>query len=108
MSTGSSVQPFLRALAFSLTSCCLLLHSLVTWVKMESCFARVLEGEILAINETTVLTNHQKNYEIRLVGVYWLVENYVIISCNKILKMHLANGKNPRKHCQLKRKQNTQ
>ena len=108
MSTGSSLQPFLRALAFSLTSCCLLLHSLVTWVKMESCFARVLEGEILAINEATVLTNHQKNYEIRLVGVYWLVENYVIISCNKILKMHLVNGKNPPKHCQLKRKQNTQ
>ena len=75
---------------------------------MESCFARVLEGEILAINEATVLTNHQKNYEIRLVGVYWLVENYVIISCNKILKMHLVNGKNPREHCQLKRKQNTQ
>ena len=75
---------------------------------MESCFARVLEGEILAINEATVLTNHQKNYEIRLVGVYWLVENYVIISCNKILKMHLVNGKNPPKHCQLKRKQNTQ
>ena len=108
MSTGSSVQPFLRALAFSLTSCCLLLHSLVTWVKMESCFARVLKGEILAINEATVLTNHQENYEIRLVGVYWLVENYVVISCNKILKMHLVNGKNPRKHCQLKRKQNTQ
>ena len=81
---------------------------MVTWVKMESCFARVLEGEILAINEATVLTNHQENYEIRLVGVYWLVENYVIISCNKILKMHLVNGKNPRKHCQLKRKQNTQ
>ena len=60
------------------------------------------------LNEATVLTNHQENYEIRLVGVYWLVENYVIISCNKILKMHLVNGKNPRKHCQFKRKQNTQ
>ena len=77
---------------------------------MESRFARVLEDEILAINEATVLTNHQENYEISLVSVYcsWLVENYFIISCNKILKKHLVNGKNPRKHCQLKRKQNTQ
>ena len=42
---------------------------------MESHFARVLEDEILAINEATVQTNHQEIYEIRLVGVYRLVEN---------------------------------
>ena len=41
--------------------------------EMESRFARVSEDEILAITEATVLTNHQESYEIRLVGVYWLV-----------------------------------
>ena len=78
---------------------------------MESRFARVLEDEILAINEATVLTNHQESYEISLVSVYWLVENYFLFNCNKIIKMHLANGKNPRnicKHCQLNLKQSTQ
>ena len=58
---------------------------------MESRFARVLEDEILAINEATVLTNHKENYEIRLVSVYCLVENYFLFICNKIIKMHLAN-----------------
>ena len=78
---------------------------------MESRFARVLEDEILAINEATVLTNHQESYEISLVSVYWLVENYFLFNCNKIIKMPLANGKNPRnicKHCQLNLKQSTQ
>ena len=78
---------------------------------MESRFARVSEDEILAINEAIVLTNHQESYEIRLVSVYCLVENYFLISCNKIIKIHLANIKKKRKiceHCQLKRKQSTQ
>ena len=78
---------------------------------MESRFARVLEDEILAINEATVLTNPQESYEISLVSVYWLVESYFLFNCNKIIKMHLANGKNPRnicKHCQLNLKQSTQ
>ena len=62
---------------------------------MESHFARVLEDEILAINEATVQTNHQESYEIRLVSVYCLVENYFLVSCNKVIKIHLANGKIP-------------
>ena len=78
---------------------------------MESRFARVSEDEILAINEAIVLTNHKESYEIRLVSVYCLVENYFLISCKKIIKIHLANRKKNRKiceHCQLKRKQSTQ
>ena len=49
---------------------------------MESRFARVSEDEILAINEATVLTNHQESYEIRLVSVYCLVENYYYLQQN--------------------------
>ena len=97
---------------FSLTPRCLSAKSPASSLfGMESRFARVLEDEILARNEATVLKITKKAKKLGFAGVYWLVENYFVISCNKIIKMHLVNGKSPRnicKHCQLNRKQSTQ
>ena len=111
--TESRVQCFSRALAFwgFRWRCVVFAKSPASSLfGMESRFARVLEDEILAINEATVLKITKKAKKLGFVGVYWLVENYFLINCNKIIKMHLVNGKNPRnicKHCQLNRKQST-
>ena len=112
--TGSRVQSSSRAFAFSAfhwRRVVFAKYPASSLFEMEPRFARVSEDEILAINEAIVLTNHQESYEIRLVSVYCLVENYFLISCNKIIKIHLANRKKNRKiceRCQLKRKQSTQ
>ena len=103
--TGSRVQSSSRAFAFSAfywRRVVFAKYPASSLLEMESRFARVSGDEILAINEAIVLTNHQESYEIRLVSVHCLVENYFLISCT--IKIHLANRKKNRKiceHCQL-------